>query len=274
MFNSDVASPTAVSFSVASLKNPWSLSPFGPLSFELMYNGKLSQSCAPYLTVSLPRSLSIFSFPITNLEISATNTGVRAIFFTSSILPPTSNRRLEFNFPSSLSVSYTGTTYSSNTTQLVLQNIGGNSISSFNVVNPPSSRPITVTLTVYYFDTLSGLAYACETSSVPFQASVGSLSSVSVVAESYLVNQVNPYTIKLTLSHGLVSGSLILIKFPIQLLLSTVTGSCSMTGHTCAVSNSSYVKVSVGSTLAAETALTVVVNNVQNGNEGGTTGSF
>ena len=103
---------------------------------------------------------------------------------------------------------------------------------------------------------------------------MGALTAVSVVPESYQVNQINPYTIKFTIANALTTGSVINIVFPSDLPIETATATCTMAGHTCTISSSTNASITVNSAITASTQLTVVVNDVHNAIEAKTTASF
>lgn len=86
-------STSTIKISIADLRNPWSVEPFGPINIQLMYGTYLTQACYNnYNTVTMPNALSLFNFTISNLNISTTNTGVRLIFVNVNPFPKPSNR--------------------------------------------------------------------------------------------------------------------------------------------------------------------------------------
>lgn len=86
-------SSSTIKISIADLRNPWSLEPFGPINLQLMYGSYLTQVCyGLYNTVTTPNNLSSFSFTMNNFNISTANTGVRIIFLTVNPFPRPSNR--------------------------------------------------------------------------------------------------------------------------------------------------------------------------------------
>lgn len=159
------------------------------------------------------------------------------------------------------------TVYSSNSTQITIASVTTSSVGNFTVVNPPSTRPFSFTLTTYKVDTTTGLAYAIDTrTTTPISCTAGALYNVAVTPTIAEVNAITTYTIVLTIKNKLQLSSFINVVFPSQIAIQVGTASCSISSHTCTVVSSQNVSVSVLSAIAANTVLTVVVNNVKNAN--------
>lgn len=113
----------------------------------------------------------------------------------------------------------TGATLSSqNSTTLVLNvktTINANTTTSFNgfnIANPKSTRPFTITLTTLY--KTGAVSYGIDFQTNTLQCTSGTLTSASVTVLSYYINAITTYTISFTTANALTSGSFIQISFP------------------------------------------------------------
>lgn len=87
-------------------------------------------------------------------------------------------------YSSELSVVYSGTVYSQNSTQLTIANATNTPlIQSFTVTMPSSTRKFTFVLTLYLVS--NGSAYAMQRGSLSFNCNAGDISLVTITALSY-----------------------------------------------------------------------------------------
>ena len=112
----------------------------------------------------------------------------------------------------------------------------------------------------------SGNAYDIDSSTLTYQCTPGTLSAITVVPNSFVINEQTSYTITLTVEHQLVSGSFIEIIFPADLSIS-IAHTCSSVGHLCDVNGVDNITVTLQSTLAPASSIAIIVENVTNANQ-------
>ena len=264
--NSNKTSLGEVQVSVDSLRNPWSFQNFGPITFDLMVNGDLSQSCTDvYSSVTETNILKTIVFSISNLQISTLNSNIRMIFIATNPFPKPDNR-VKVSFPSSVTVSYSGssTIFSQSATEIVFSSINSISIGNFSVTTPPSTRQFVFTFTTQ--SVVLGSAYDIDSSSLTYQCSPGTITGITVIPSSYIINEETTYSLTFTIDNALVTGSFIEITFPLDLSILVTGNPCDFTGHSCAINNANKITLTLLTAISALDSLTVTVNKVTNAN--------
>lgn len=215
-------------FNGSGIYNPWSLAPFGPITFELQifdtYKGLYvtSQICNNvYQSVTKMSTLASTFNISTNLNISTTYLSKSVKLVTGGPFPAATGQ-LVLKFPSSVQVTYPYTTYPSTSTSTSLtfssivssDQLPGSALSmgGITVVTPPSSRPFAITITTQWVQ--GGTTYGIETNTINYFCQTGPLTSVSAVPTSASVNAVTQYLLTFTISNALTSGSFATINFP------------------------------------------------------------
>jgi hypothetical protein len=92
-------SPGELQIQLDSLRNPWSLYPYGPIRFEIYYlNLIITQRCTGlYETATQANNFKGLTFSITTTEISAINTGL-SCFITINNPCPKNKTLLKVHF--------------------------------------------------------------------------------------------------------------------------------------------------------------------------------
>lgn len=220
---------SAIVFSGSPIRNPWSLAPFGPITYELQIFDSTSstyitsQSCTNmYQTVTRMNTPTV-QFNINGtLAISTTYTSKLARLTIKEPFPA-STGQFVITFPSSVQILYPSNAFSNTVTSTSIifsgvvasdQIVPGSvlSISGLTVITPPSSRSFTITISTQWIQ--NGTTYGIDSNFINYVVQVGSLTSVSVSPSNTSVNVVNQYTLNFTITNGLVSGSFVSINFP------------------------------------------------------------
>jgi len=211
------------------------------------------------------------------------NSGLTSFITVNNPLPK-NKTLLKVEYPSEISLTYSGTAYgilSQNSTQMLLTNIsptndrlsGSFSITLLSITTPPSTRAFTFKFTAVY--NVSGVYYEIDTISKTFQNNAGAITSVSVLPSDTSINVVTSYTINFKLTNKMVNGGNIHIVFPSTLTVES-TAICSdnvLNTSTCVVS-SNNLTISVNGSLASGSSLTVIVDKVKNAGESIQSGTF
>lgn len=131
----------------------------------------------------------------------------------------------------------------------------------FNIINPRSTRPFTVTLKTTF--STGGVVYGIDSRTNSYKCNSGSLSSAQIILNSYQINALTTYTLTFTTANQLASGGYINIIFPGTI---TLGASCSSTNSSlsCSITNSTNSYVSVTSTIAANSVLRIIFISVKN----------
>jgi hypothetical protein len=171
------------------------------------------------------------------------------------------------------------TVVSQNSSQITISSISSADIPAstskfllgWNFVNPPSTRPFTLTLTSLY--STGGSAYGIDTLTNSYNCNSGSIVTYSLTALNYAINALTTYTITFSTVNTLTTGSFIAIVFPPYI---TLSGSCSSTNGalSCAVSNTSYANISISGPISGGTSLSIKFTSVTNPSQAFTSAPF
>ena len=94
------------------------------------------------------------------------------------------------------------------------------------------------------------------------------MTSVSVTPANLFVNELNTYTIKMTLGNNLVSGSFIDVMFPADIDMDLTSSVCtlSIAGHSCSVVSLNNLTITLTGAISKATEIVVTVINTKNAN--------
>ena len=276
---------SAVVLTITPLRNPWSLYPFGPITFQILNSNIPSQNCSGInLTMTTPNTFTnIYQFDLPSTPLISTSYDALTLSLTIREPFPASTGYIMISYPDTLGMTFVGSGSVNNptNTSITLGGLSGTDLTangslinmffSLTIVTPPSSRSFSFTFTSLYFN--SAVYYPIDTISTTITPLTGTLTDGSVIPTSSFVNDITSYTISFTTNNALKNGSYIRVVFPSTL---SVSGTCSSTNGfiSCSVTNTSAANLSVSGSIPASTNITLIFNQVKNPNQVYTTASI
>ena len=279
---------------MSPLRNPWNTYPFGPITYQLINSGIVTQNCTGFsLTMTTANTFSsvFFSLP-SSPSISTIYSALMVRLQVKEPFPSTGYLKViykitQITFPTTISVTFVGSTGSvvhQNTTDLILTSVATsdltstfsfiNLFNSFDIVTPPHSRSFSIIFTSLYLN--SGVYYPIDSSSYVVTPITSSLAGLALTAGSYFINDATNYVVKMTTTNALTTGSHIGVLFPSTVSLG-LTGSCSAdiaALASCVIVNSSYVNFTSNGAVPANTAIQLTFTPVTNPNQAITAASI
>lgn len=234
-------------------------------------------SCSGTFAVSQAGALSAVTFTPTDLSVEGSSTISILVVVTN---PISTSSYLRITYPTDMSLGYSHVTSNQATTQKVETSTDGllllydltNSTTSFTQLfmasftfnNPPyASHPLSVTFTTENKDGTT--FYLIDTLSKDYTFTTNALTSPSLIAANDSINAVTTYTLGFTLTNRLVANSLIIVTVPAEVTTSASTTCTLSVGSNCVRTNSSALQATItDATVAAGTALTMTIANIQN----------
>lgn len=286
LFANNQTLSSAVSFNISSLANPWSTSPFGPITFSLVSTSNsqeyVSQTCSSILqTTTLLGALQSFRFSYS--RVIGQSFFFRNGWFKITNPLPSQGGEVHITLSGGISLTYTGSFNptlgsATNSSYLVLDtfqsdyypNSNISLFAKFSGQMPPSSRPFTITVTTYLNS--AGTTYGIDTLSVTESCPAGALTCSLSLANSS-IGASTSLTLSVTTSNSLFAGSFIGVTFPPSI---TAASPCSTNNSNilCSVTASGYANLTVSGLVAGGVTILITFSSVQNPGQAGLTASF